>query len=88
MKKIKINNLLLILFTLVGCNGNTSSSIKESSTVSETPFSNKIEANLVEGKDYTLAYTDNINEGAATIKISYKGNYFGSEKTITFVIVK
>ena len=42
MKKIKINNLLLILFTLVGCNGNTSSSIKESSKVSETPFSNKI----------------------------------------------
>ena len=52
MKKIKTSNILLILFTLVGCNGNTSSSAKESSSVSEIPFTNKIEANLEEGEDY------------------------------------
>ena len=52
MKILKTGNLLLILFTLIGCNGNTSSSEKESSSVNETPFTNKIEANLVEGEDY------------------------------------
>lgn len=52
MKKFKTSNLLLILFTLVGCNGNTSSNVKVSSSANEISFTNKIEANLVEGEDY------------------------------------
>ena len=52
MKKFKTSNLLLILFTLVGCNGNTSSNVKVSSSTNEISFTNKIEANLVEGEDY------------------------------------
>ncbi|MBQ8965037.1 CAP domain-containing protein [Ruminococcus sp.] len=39
---------------------------------------------LVEGTDYTPAYTDNINAGEATLTITGKGNYGGSVvKTFT-----
>lgn len=41
---------------------------------------------LVEGQDYTCSYSQNINCGTATIKVTGKGNYFG-EKTLLFKIV-
>ena len=40
---------------------------------------------LVSGTDYTVAYSDNINAGTATITITGKGNYTGT-KTVTFKI--
>lgn len=33
---------------------------------------------LVKGKDYTVSYSSNTNEGKATAKITFKGNYSGS----------
>ncbi len=42
---------------------------------------------LVEGTDYTLAYSNNVNVGTATITITGKGNYTGT-KTVTFDIVE
>ncbi|MBQ6860531.1 MAG: InlB B-repeat-containing protein, partial [Clostridia bacterium] len=41
---------------------------------------------LVEGTDYTLAYSNNLNVGTATITITGKGNYAGTATT-TFNIV-
>ena len=43
------------------------------------------EAVLVEGTDYTLAYTDNTNAGTATVTATGKGNYSGTQ-TATFTI--
>ncbi len=40
---------------------------------------------LEEGTDYTLAYSDNVNVGTATVKVTCKGNYSG-EFTRTFAI--
>lgn len=40
---------------------------------------------LVEDKDYTLEYENNISVGTATIKVTFIGNYSGNAKT-TFVI--
>ena len=40
---------------------------------------------LVDGKDYTLAYKNNVNVGKATVTITGKGNYTGT-KTYTFKI--
>ena len=40
---------------------------------------------LVEGKDYTVTYYNNINEGTATVKLTGKGNYSGYTTT-SFVI--
>ena len=40
---------------------------------------------LVEGTDYTLAYTDNTNAGTATVTATGKGNYSGTQ-TATFTI--
>ena len=40
---------------------------------------------LVKGTDYTVAYSDNINAGTATITITGKGNFTGTKK-ITFQI--
>ncbi|GEM_PF-4233425 len=42
---------------------------------------------LTEGIDYTVGYSNNINEGTATVAISGKGNYYGTKKT-TFNIIK
>ena len=42
---------------------------------------------LVEGTDYTLAYSNNVNVGTATITITGKGNYTGT-KVVTFKIVE
>ena len=40
---------------------------------------------LVEGKDYTVTYYNNVEEGTATVKITGKGNYSGLATT-SFVI--
>ena len=45
------------------------------------------DAVLVEGKDYTLAYTNNVNVGTATVTATGKGNYSGT-KTAQFTITK
>ena len=41
---------------------------------------------LVEGTDYTLAYTGNTNAGTATVTATGKGNYTGTQ-TATFTII-
>ena len=41
---------------------------------------------LVEGTDYTLAYSDNVDAGIATIDVTGLGNYVGSNLTIKFKI--
>lgn len=42
---------------------------------------------LVEGKDYTVTYYNNVEEGTATVKITGKGNYSGFATT-SFIISK
>ena len=42
---------------------------------------------LAEGTDYTVAYSNNVEAGAAKVKITGKGNYSGS-RTVGFNIVK
>ena len=42
---------------------------------------------LVIGQDYTVSYSDNVNVGTATVQITGKGNYTGTE-TMTFAIKK
>jgi len=42
---------------------------------------------LVEGTDYTLAFTNNVNVGTATVTATGKGNYSGT-KTATYTIIK
>lgn len=42
---------------------------------------------LVEGTDYTLSYSNNVNVGTATVTITGMGN-FNSSTTRTFMIVK
>ena len=42
---------------------------------------------LVEGVDYKLTYSDNVEEGTASVKIENLSNYYGS-KTVKFNIVK
>ncbi len=37
---------------------------------------------LTEGTDYEITYTDNTNAGTANAKITFKGNYAGSEQVI------
>lgn len=44
------------------------------------------EATLVEGTDYTVAYTGNVNAGTATVTATGKGNYTGTQ-TATFDII-
>lgn len=45
------------------------------------------ETTLVEGTDYTLAYTNNVNVGTATVTATGIGNYSGT-KTATFTITQ
>ncbi|SCW29947.1 Glucan-binding domain-containing protein (YG repeat) [Ruminococcaceae bacterium YRB3002] len=40
---------------------------------------------LVNGTDYTVSYSNNVNAGTATVTVTGKGNYSGSE-SVTFVI--
>lgn len=42
---------------------------------------------LIEGRDYTLAYTNHTNAGTATVTVTGQGNYIGTAKK-TFVISK
>ena len=44
------------------------------------------EESLVEGKDYVVAYSDNVNEGTATVTVTAMGNYSGTV-TLTYVIM-
>ena len=46
------------------------------------------ETALVKDADYTLSYADNINAGTATVTVTGKGNYTGTNSTCTFVIAK
>ena len=45
-------------------------------------------ATLTANTDYTVAYTDNINAGTATITVTGKGNFAGATGTATFTINK
>ena len=44
------------------------------------------ESKLIEGTDYTVSYSNNINAGTATVIITGKGSYSG-EKILTFTIL-
>lgn len=44
------------------------------------------ETTLVKDTDYTLSYTNNINAGTATVTVTGKGNYTGTNSTCTFEI--
>ena len=57
----------------------TGSAIKPSITVKDSSYT------LVNNKDYTVSYANNINSGTATVTITGKGNYSGT-KTISFKI--
>ena len=41
-------------------------------------FENDHDTRLTEGKDYTVSYSNNINAGTGTIKVTFMGNYTGS----------
>ncbi len=55
-------------------------------TYTGSAITKKIESDLVEGTDYEVTYTNNINAGEATITITGIGNYTG-ELTYHFTIV-
>lgn len=64
----------------------------ESFTYTGSPFTPAVSVTLkntqlVEDRDYTLAYTDHTNAGTATVTVTGKGNYAGTAKK-TFVISK
>ena len=59
----------------------TGSAIKPSVTVK---YGGKT---LVSGTDYSVAYSNNVEAGTATIKITGKGNFTGT-KSVTFKIIK
>ena len=41
-------------------------------------FKSDDDTRLTEGKDYTVSYSDNVNAGTGTIKVTFMGNYTGS----------
>lgn len=41
--------------------------------------------NIISGSSYTVSYSNNINPGKGTVKITFKGNYSGT-KSLTFTI--
>ena len=43
---------------------------------------------LVKGTDYTVSYTNNINVGTATVTVTYKGNYSGTQTANFDIIAK
>ena len=45
-------------------------------------------ATLINGTDYTVAYSNNINAGTATVTITGKGNYYTGTTTSNFTINK
>lgn len=64
----------------------------ESFTYTGSPFTPAVSVTLkntqlVEGRDYTLAYTNHTNAGTATVTVTGIGNYTGTAKK-TFVISK
>ena len=81
-----------VTFTIVskGISGVTVSSIvNQTYTGSEiTPSVIVKDGNitLVNGTDYSVSYSNNVNVGTATVTITGKGNYSGS-KSVTFAIV-
>ncbi len=55
------------------------------------PTSIEVKANgvtLTNEKDYTLAYSDNVNAGTVTVTATGKGNYAGNKGTATYSIAK
>lgn len=46
------------------------------------------ETTLVKGTDYDVAYTNNTNAGTATVTVTGKGNYTGTNSSCTFEIAK
>ena len=65
----------------------TSRQIRPGVTVYKSKASQKAnEAPLVEGVDYEVDYTNNIQKGTAKIMITGTGNGYGGTKTVTFKI--
>ncbi|MBP5655368.1 MAG: S-layer homology domain-containing protein [Clostridiales bacterium] len=46
----------------------------------------KTESGELSSDNYTIEYSDNINAGTASVKITLKGDYYEGEKTLTFEI--
>ncbi len=46
------------------------------------------DATLVKGTDYTVTYTNNTNVGTATVTVTYKGNYSGTQTANFDIIAK
>lgn len=46
------------------------------------------DSELKEGTDYTLAYSENVNVGVATMRIIGTGTYFTGEKEVSFTILR
>ena len=60
----------------------TGSAITQDITVKE----NEQNRTLVNGTDYTVSYSNNVNVGTATVTITGKGNFTGT-KTVNFSIL-
>ncbi len=54
----------------------------------KTPAVSGMPEGLVEGRDYTISYKDNVNAGTATVAIEGIGNYADSSKELKFEIGK
>lgn len=64
-----------------------SNAIYTGKEIKPVPVVNRDGVELIEGKDYTLSYTNNMNAGTASVIIDGTGNYTGSI-TKTFTIKK
>ena len=60
----------------------TGSAIKPKLNVRDT----ELNITLTEGRDYTVEYKDNVNEGTAKVTVTFIANFVGSPKTTTFTI--
>ena len=88
-KTFKIGKCPVSELTIAGLTGSTytGSAIKPSVIVKQNGTA------LLEGRDYTLSYKNNVNPGTATVTVTGKGNYTGktyvypgTDKAISFTI--
>lgn len=61
---------------------------KRSRQISERFYIENTDTEAVEGKDYQLEYSNNINEGTATVKVVGIGDAKGTVLTYTYHIEK
>lgn len=81
--KIVPKELYNLDFSDISVRTYTGSAIKPKVTIKDTEISPA--ATLIQNKDYTISYVDNVRVGTAGVLISGTGNYTGS-KVVTFKI--